>query len=183
MSKAVEAQMTGHGSHSVGLGRDIDQTEMSGTDREEVFPTFATEWRGAPVVVQMSADRYRYSGAGVSEWRIYVANAIEGTDPYGRGKALTPTAKSRLRDQLEPLVVEWLGSDEYRASRRSAVVRALSRELAERTYCDPPSQRAREHAARLCADQMSTAQWTAFAAACEAKDAAAAALEAFTSAE
>lgn len=183
MSKAtIETTMTGARSHSVKLGGPTDETSMSGIDREEVFPTFATDWRGVAVVVQMNANRYRHS-SGVSEWRIHVERGIEGTDPYGRGKAISDTARSRLTDRLEPLVLEWLESDDYRQSKRAAVVHALARELAERTYVQPASARAWEYAGRLASGEMTREQWAAFAAACKAKDAAAAALEAFTSPE
>lgn len=112
-----EARMTGAGSHSV---RFDNRGQL---EKEEVFPTFETTWRGAAVTVQMSADRYRHS-SGISEWRIYAVNTRDE-----KGGALTPLARSRMTEQLRPLVYEWLLTDAYAASRRQAFANALQREF------------------------------------------------------
>jgi len=182
MSTKAEAKLIRASSHSVKFGCTVSADEMSGIDKEELYLTFTTTWRGADVVVQMGADRYRHS-SGVSDWRIYPANAIEGSDPYGRGKALTDTARRRLSEQLTPLVEAFIAGDEYPVSRARAVVGALVRELAERSYSHPPSRRASEFAIRIDPSVLTGGQWVAFRAACDAKDAAQAALEAFGAAE
>ena len=65
------------GSHSVSMGVNYrDQIE-----KEECFGYFSATWRGEPVRVTVSADRYRHS-SGMSAWRIYARDAriIDPTD-------------------------------------------------------------------------------------------------------
>lgn len=112
-----EAKMTGAGSHSV---RFDNRGQL---EKEEVFPTFETTWRGAAVTVQMKASRYRHS-SGMSEWRIFAEHTRDE-----HGNALTPLARGRMSEQLRPLVEAWLTTEEYAASRRQAFANAVQREF------------------------------------------------------
>lgn len=103
------------GSHSITIGHDGER------EREEVFVYCATEWRGAPVIVTMRADRYRHS-SGLSEWRVYASEARSKTnEPYGFGAHVTDTARQRLNDACKPLALTWLDSDDYRTSEADAL--------------------------------------------------------------
>jgi hypothetical protein len=92
-------------------------------DKEVVTITFSTVWRKTPVTVDMNASRYTYSGGNWSEWRIYAERAREGVS----GSGVTDLARSRLGDELRPLVAEWIASPAYADSRRGAFVDALKR--------------------------------------------------------
>ena len=97
--------------------------------KEELFPTILTDWRGQPAAVTMESSRYEHS-SGMSEWRIFPREArTYDTDhaPGTFGAHLTDTARRRLGELAEPLVVEYLASPDYRANRHAAVQSALYR--------------------------------------------------------
>lgn len=119
-------------------GHSVEFDYRQQLDNEQVYLTFETEWRGQPAVVRMQADRYRHS-SGISEWRYRVDEARGADTSDGRrGADLSGTARSRLSDQLRPLVEEWLGSEAYETSRDEAYFDAVRRMVREaRPYPDP----------------------------------------------
>lgn len=121
-------------SHSVRIdfASDLGRYDVS---KEEVYGYFRATWRGVPVVFTMSADRYRHS-SGISEWRIYCTDAREidpalAEDVYGRGPAVSDTARQRLGAAARPVVEQWLASADYVTSRRTAFARALEHEASQ----------------------------------------------------
>lgn len=147
------------GSHFVTLDKARDPKPISDTTsttyswhitKEELYPTFRTEWRGAPVMLQMRADRYEHS-SGLSDWRIVASTAYEMADPenpenqYARGAAVSDIARKRLADDHRQSVVDWLKSVDYVISRRAAVQRALARVADDlRGYSTPASRELRD---------------------------------------
>ncbi len=106
-------------SHSVRLG--YHRT----LEREEFFPTFTAVWRGAVQHVDMEATRYSFNDGELSEWRIFPRAIREGT---------TDLARKALGDACQPLVLAWLASDAYKASRAQAFARQIAQNLREERY-------------------------------------------------
>lgn len=133
--------------------------------REELHLGFDTAWRGRPVSVTMHADRYQHT-SGISDWRIYATEAREGHAPIldngrtGRslGDHLTDTARSRLSDELRPLVTDWLASPAYTVARTNALAEMIYRELTGTVTTYRPTSKARElletYGAEITADQV-----------------------------
>lgn len=137
MSK-TEPVLVRAGSHSVTISPFSDMGF-----KEEVFVYFNATWRGQPAAVSMRADRYTHS-SGLSEWRVYSSDVKAGAwDPetnwYAeKGDDLSGTARSRLGDELRPMVMEWLASEAYEVSERAAYLSAMRGMLYEaRPYTDP----------------------------------------------
>lgn len=109
--------------------------------REECYPSFHATWRGEPVRFTIQANRYEHS-SGISEWRVYCQDAREGRYAFDRedgtredgyrGRELTDTARARLREAAEPIVREWLASEEYRREHKRALASMVVREIMER---------------------------------------------------
>jgi hypothetical protein len=106
-------------SHSVNLGY------RNSTEREEFFPNFTAVWRGKAYHVDMEATRYAFADGDLSEWRIFARHIREG---------YTDLARRALGDACAPLVVEWLKSDAYRASRAAAFARQIANTLRDERY-------------------------------------------------
>lgn len=125
------------GSHY--LSDDISSDAVDGITKEEVYLYFTATWRGKPVVVGMSADRYSASffneATGESrnqltKWRTYATEARYSDDPNTRsGDPVSGTARAALSKLCEPLVLEWLDSDAYAASFRTAVAQLIMRKF------------------------------------------------------
>lgn len=110
-------------SHWVQLDNSAGHWSLS----EDVVFKIDAEWRGKPVVADMRADRYTHS-SGLSDWRVVCREATQD-DGGGRRSTCTDLARQRLRDQLTPLVEEWLASDEYRPSEVRAYAWALKQSV------------------------------------------------------
>jgi hypothetical protein len=106
-------------SHSVRLGN------RDSLEREEFFPAFTAVWRGEVHHVDMEATRYSFADGELSEWRIFPRTIREGT---------TDLARKALGEICRPLVVEWLASDAYKASRAQAFARQIANTLREERY-------------------------------------------------
>jgi hypothetical protein len=106
-------------SHSVRLGNRV------ALEREEFFPAFTAVWRGTAYHVDMEASRYSFSDGTLSDWRIFPRTIREGT---------TDLARKALSDACKPLVLAWLDSDAYKASRAQAFARFISNQLREERY-------------------------------------------------
>jgi hypothetical protein len=106
-------------SHSVRLGN------RDSLEREEFFPALTAVWRGAVHHVDMEATRYSFSDGELSDWRVFPRTIREGT---------TDLARKALGDACQPLVMAWLGSDAYKASRAQAFARFISNQLREERY-------------------------------------------------
>jgi hypothetical protein len=119
MMTATDPVLIDTRSHSVRLGGDRR------LEREEFFPAFTAVWRGAVHHVDMEATRYSFSDGELSDWRIFPRTIREGT---------TDLARKALGDACRPLVVEWLKSDAYKASRAQAFARFISNQLREERY-------------------------------------------------
>lgn len=115
--------------------------------KEEVYLYFNAHWRGEEVTVKMQASRYTHS-AGLSEWRVYCTEAYslpDGKDHYINRKHVTPTARARLADECETLVVQWLRSQDYRRSESAAYCHAIKEMLRQANrYSDEPTRDARQ---------------------------------------
>lgn len=130
--KTDEVTFEGSGSHHVALNRGPDNL------REEVYLYFFATWRGDPVRVTMSCDRYTVSDSDpdvpdrhLTEWRIFAQDARVWDENSGRGPHVTDLARSRLSDALKPLAAEWLTSDNYVTSEQNAYTRAIGRLLTD----------------------------------------------------
>jgi hypothetical protein len=119
-SKATDATLVSVGSHSVSL----EYASGSEVTREECYPEITATWRGEEVKITMEANRYVHS-SGWSEWRVFVHR----TDP-----GVTDTARAALREACEPIVREWLDSDEYTASRERAFFWMIRRQVQDERY-------------------------------------------------
>jgi hypothetical protein len=106
-------------SHSVSLGY------RKSLEKEEFFPNFTAVWRGKPYHVDMEASRYAYADGDISDWRIFARHVREG---------YTELARKALGDACQPLVVDWLKSDAYKASRAQAFARQIASTLREERY-------------------------------------------------
>lgn len=118
--------------------------------KEEVYGYFRATWRGQPVMVTMSADRYTYSGGEMSDWRVYAQDA-RYFDPErngGRGDDVTETARWRLSDACRPVMIGWLASDAYAGSLACAVRNMIVRE-AEGRWGDTAHRLLAEHGDKL----------------------------------
>lgn len=121
---------TGAGSHSVRLGNGREW------EREEVFPRYETVWRGETISVTMEASRYRYASGTVSDWRVF---ATGSTRPE-----TTDLARSRMSDWIRPVVLAWLDSAEFAASRRAAFARSILHTLYEARPWENATSRTRD---------------------------------------
>jgi len=133
---AKDAVLQHTGSHHI--SDDVSSRCAEGIGKEEVYLYFTAKWRGKPVTVTVSADRYAasfYDGetdtstSRLTDWRVYARDA-RFYDPDrngGRGEATSDTARSALSKLCEPLAVEWLASDAYTASFQAALGRMIMR--------------------------------------------------------
>ena len=109
-----------HDIHLEGTGRQY----MHAT-RETVNLRYVTTWRGQDVQVTMKASKYTYSDCETwSDWRIYAEGALTVDTNGITGASVTDLARSKLSEVCEPLVLDWLASDAYRASLQRAYVNA-----------------------------------------------------------
>lgn len=125
---AKDAVLEKTGSHWV--SDDNYSSRVDGISKEEVYLYFSAKWRGQPVQVEVSADRYAHS-SGISEWRVY-ARASRFYDPErngGRGEETSGTARAALSKLCEPIATAWLSSDEYRASFERALAHMIMRKF------------------------------------------------------
>jgi hypothetical protein len=125
---AKDAALQKTGSHWV--SDDNYSSRADGISKEEVYFYFTAQWRGRPVQVEVSADRYAHS-SGISEWRVYARDA-RFYDPErngGRGEATTGTARAALGKLCVPIAEEWLTSDAYTASFQNALAHMVMRKF------------------------------------------------------
>jgi hypothetical protein len=124
---AKDAVLQKTGSHSVS---DDGSSRAEGFSREEVYLYFSAKWRGKPVVVTMSADRYAHS-SGMSGWRVYASEArLEDPERNGgRGESVSGTARAALSKLCEPMATEWLESEAYAASFQRALAHMVMRKF------------------------------------------------------
>src|SRR5665213_3171840 len=94
-------------------------------EREEFFPNFTAVWRGTVYHVDMEASRYAFADGDLSEWRIFARHIREG---------YTDLARRALGEACQPLVVAWLASDAYKASRQQAFARQIANTLRDERY-------------------------------------------------
>jgi hypothetical protein len=132
---ARNAELEKVGSHWISAD---NSTSADGIGKEEVFPQLRATWRGRPVGVTMSADRYAASHHDIETntstsrlvpWRIYAREAWEINGDDSRGELLTDTARAALGRVCEPLVRDWLNGEEYAASFKASCARMILREL------------------------------------------------------
>ena len=109
--------MTGAHSHWIEL--DIEHIR-----KENVYPEFTVVAKGMARRVRLSADRYYANG--MTEWRIYITE-IDSDAGIG------PVTRQALRDDLVPMVEEWLKSDEYKLSYQRALAYAIANEIRNTT--------------------------------------------------
>jgi hypothetical protein len=124
---AKNAVLRKTGSHYIS---DDSSSHVNGISKEEVYFYFDAQWRGRPVQVEVSADRYAHS-SGMSDWRAY-ARAARFYDPErngGRGEETTGTARSALGRLCVPIAVEWLSTDAYRSSFQAALGHMVMRKF------------------------------------------------------
>jgi hypothetical protein len=135
------------GSHHIGTGHSGEPV------KEEVYLYFLTEWRGQSAIVTMRLDRYSHAVWNnetntkepdrFSPWRCVASEARAKTDePHGYGAHLTDTARRRLGEVHTDPALDWLGSDDYRRSVRSAALSAIWRAASDGAwrYSDPASR-------------------------------------------
>jgi hypothetical protein len=120
-SVACDPKLEKVGSHSVSL----EYSNGGSVSREECFPVLTATWRGQEIRVQMEANRYVYSDGDWSDWRVFARSC----EPN-----VTDTARQALNEVCRPLVLDWLGSDEYTASRSTAFRHMLQHQLREERY-------------------------------------------------
>jgi hypothetical protein len=127
MAEAKNVKFEGFGFHSVDFKNNFELTS------EEVYLYFSATWLGKEVRFVHKADRYRHS-SGLSEWRAYVSEGWSKIDSeYGwKGDELSSTARAALNAASKQYVEDWLISEAYRESYRSAVYNAILRCGAER---------------------------------------------------
>ena len=123
---ATEAVFTHKGnSHWVTLEHGESLT------KEEVYFTVEATWRGDRVSFEIEATRYKHSG-GWSDWRIYVRSGLDSfTEPQSRA----------FNEVGKPMVEQWLGSDEYPASRQRAFYNSIRSVVREERYSVDKSER------------------------------------------
>ena len=125
---AKDAVLEKTGSHWV--SDENYSSRHEGISKEEVFFYFSAKWRGQPVQVAVSADKYAHS-SGMSDWRVY-ARAARYYDPErngGSGEETTATARRALGELCVPIAMEWLVSDEYAASFQRALAHMVMRKF------------------------------------------------------
>lgn len=125
---AKNAVLRKTGSHWV--SDDNYSSRHNGISKEEIYFYFDAQWRGRPVQVEVSADKYAHS-SGMSDWRIY-ARAARFYDPErngGRGEETTGTARSALSKLCVPIAIAWLDTDEYKASFQRALAHMVMRKF------------------------------------------------------
>lgn len=129
--------------------------------KEEVYGYFSATWRGDPVMVTMSCDRYTVASGEWTDWRVYAQDARQGTfyrdredGPLlqERGPYVTDTARSRLNDACKPAMLEWLAGDEYPTSRKNALRYMILRQFSDDATGYYGPKRGREMIDRHAAD-------------------------------
>jgi hypothetical protein len=111
---------------------DTANGRSGGIDKEEAYTYWRSAWRGQPVSVTMSADRYRVSSGDLTAWRI-IAREVRLIDENGaKFQTLTSEiARRRLQEAIEPLVHDWLASDAYTEAEANAYAHLIWRSLAD----------------------------------------------------
>lgn len=133
---AKNAELKQASSHHIGEGSH----NVDGIGKEEVYLCFSATWRGSPVTVTMSCDRYSASfhdeQTGTStnrltNWRAYAADAHyeDPTKNGGRGAPVSETARSALSKLCQPFAMDWLASDAYTVSFHAAIGRMIMRKF------------------------------------------------------
>jgi hypothetical protein len=125
---AKDAVLNKTGSHWV--SDDNHSSRVDGISKEEVFFYFSAKWRGQPVQVEVSADKYAHS-SGMSDWRVYAraARYYDSESYGGRGEETTGTARAALGELCVPIALEWLESDAYKASFQTALAHMVMRKF------------------------------------------------------
>lgn len=134
-AKNAELRKTSH--H---VSDDVHSQTAGGIGKEGVHLYCSATWRGKPVSVTMSADRYAASyhdettGNSTNKltpWRVYASEAHfeDPSNNGGRGEPVSGTARSALGKLCEPLVMEWLGSKAYTPSFQPALARMIMRKF------------------------------------------------------
>ncbi len=109
---------------------------------EELFPILELDVpRVGLVRAQFEANRYVHS-SGWSEWRVYLKDVrlpdAERPELYHLGPdapGVGPSTRDAIRAACEPLILGWLETDAYLASRQVAAAYAARREIhAPRCY-------------------------------------------------
>ena len=117
---AKNATLRKTGSHWVS---DDNSSRHNGISKEEIYFYFDATWRGRPVQVEVSADRYAHS-SGISDWRVYARAA------YFDGRvSTTDTARRALSELCSPIATAWLESGEYVASFQRALAHMIMRKF------------------------------------------------------
>jgi hypothetical protein len=135
-----------NGSHSLEIERSA-RFDSEPFAREEFYPWLEVSIpRAGTVWAQFAADNYvassydektNKSSPVWNGWRIVLRDVatpgddpdrpwINGREPGGIGDV----ARRNIREACEPLIREWLSSDDYQASRQQAVRSAVVREIA-----------------------------------------------------
>lgn len=124
--------------------KDLKQTRTGGLhvsmdpggkiSREEAYFGFEFTWLGKTQKADVTADRYmasHWDGDNKTEdrltsWRVVVRSAYDSP--------LTDTARRAADTLIEPLVLAWIGSNEYTAARQRAYAHAIARAISEERY-------------------------------------------------
>lgn len=89
-------------------------------DKEQITTTFATEWRGQEVCVEVSSSRYLAGMRGelqMTPWHHYVSGGWYGNqDEKWSAKDISETARARLSDSVKSIAEAWIDTDGYRES-------------------------------------------------------------------
>lgn len=103
-------------------------------DKEELYPIVrVTMPRVGTVRAEFSADRYVYSGtdngATMGQWRIVLRNVRNDDDEAREASGIGPVTHGAISAACEPLIVEYLKSDEYRQSLKRALAYMVRRHI------------------------------------------------------
>lgn len=121
------------------------ELDLSHVRKEEVFPVYTVVAKGHARKVKMHADSYWANG--MTDWRVIISSI---DDDWGIG----PATRQAIRDELVPVVLVWLASPEYVASRAKAMAYAISREIrAMDTVADYRAKDALDHFAEQVSDE------------------------------
>lgn len=101
----------------------------------EAYFTATFTIRRREVSAKYIADRYECHGGRWTDWRILRQDPIDGVGPV---------LADKVRDMVNPVILEWLNGDGYKAARQTAIAHFVIRELKDSRYGIASAKRAFE---------------------------------------
>lgn len=126
MSKSIATSATITGTPRIFVSLSHGNNGFEAT-RVETYFRFSVEWRGKVIEASITADTYQHS-SGWSEQRLSGISAPS--------TPLSDTARTSIREVVEPLILEWLNGPEYHPTRRRAYASSIASQIRRDMYAN-----------------------------------------------